>query len=206
MSVVSLSSVDFVVHQYVSSSDNTLLAERLMMAVIVGQQFGNYRLLHLLGRGGFAEVYLGRHIHLDTLAAVKILHTQLSQADVDRFRNEARTLVQLAHPHIVRVLDYGVEGTTPFLVMDYASNGSLRQRHPRSLVLPLATVVPYVKQIAEALQYAHNGKLVHCDIKPENMLIGQQNELLLSDFGIALVALHRRYVRRTHQSLKKLSK
>jgi len=159
-----------------------------MMAVIVGQQFGNYRLLHLLGRGGFAEVYLGRHIHLDTLAAVKILHTQLSQADVDRFRNEARTLVQLAHPHIVRVLDYGVEGTTPFLVMDYASNGSLRQRHPRSLVLPLATVVPYVKQIAEALQYAHNGKLVHCDIKPENMLIGQQNELLLSDFGIALVA------------------
>src|SRR5438477_6420226 len=165
-----------------------LSSKEAVMADRVGQQLGNYRLLRLIGQGGFAEVYLGEHIYLDTPAAIKVLHTRLAGDEVEHFQTEARTVARLVHPHIVRVLDYGVEGTTPFLVMDYASNGSLRQRHPRDLALPLATVVQYVTQIAEALQYAHNGKLVHCDIKPENMLIGQKQELLLGDFGIALVA------------------
>src|SRR6266536_1044416 len=114
------------------------------MVVSVGHQLGNYQLTRLLGRGGFAEVYLGKHIHLDTFAAVKVLHTHLSQAEVERFRNEARTIARLTHPNIVRVLDYGVQGTTPFLVMDYAPNGSLRQHHPKGLSVPLATIVHYV--------------------------------------------------------------
>jgi serine/threonine-protein kinase len=96
----------------------------------VGQQLGNYQLLRLLGEGGFAEVYLGEHIHLGTEAAIKVLHTQLSNEDVEQFRNEARTIARLKHRHIVRVSDFGVEGKTPFLVMDYASNGTMRQRYP----------------------------------------------------------------------------
>ena len=84
----------------------------------VGQQLGNYRLLRLLGEGGFAEVYLGEHIHLGTQAAVKVLHTQLARSDIEQFRHEARTIAHLKHQHIVRVLDFDVEGTTPFLVMD----------------------------------------------------------------------------------------
>src|SRR5204863_9083958 len=108
--------------------------------------------------------------------------------------DEARTLVNLIHPHIVRVLDYGVENTTPCLVMDYAPNGSLRQRHPKGLVFPLSNVVQYVKQIADALQYAHDVKLIHRDIKPENMLLGRRNEVLLSDFGVALVAQTTNYL------------
>src|SRR6266446_8425610 len=96
----------------------------------IGQQLGNYRLLRLLGQGGFAEVYLGEHIYLDTAAAIKVLHTQLDSDDVEHFRTEARTIARLMHPHIVRVLDFGLEGLTPFLVMDYAPNGTLRQRHP----------------------------------------------------------------------------
>src|SRR5260370_10974370 len=97
----------------------------------VGQQLGNYRLIRVLGEGGFAEVYLGEHIHLGTKAAIKVLHTQLTNDDVDKFRTEARTIAHLVHPNIVRVLEFDVEGRTPFLVMDYAPNGSLRQRHTR---------------------------------------------------------------------------
>ncbi len=154
----------------------------------IGQQLGNYRLIRLLGEGGFAEVYLAEHIHLNTQAAIKILHTRLVRDDIEPFRNEARTIARLMHPHIVRVLDFGVEGQTPFLVMDYAPNGTLRQRHPRGAVLPLPTIVAYVKQVAGALQYAHNERLIHRDIKPENMLVERHNEILLSDFGIALIA------------------
>ena len=154
----------------------------------VGQQLGNYRLIQLLGAGGFAEVYLGEHIHLQTQSAIKLLHTQLANEDVEHFRNEARTLARLVHPNIVRVFDFGIEGRMPYLVMDYAPNGTLRQRHPRGTIVPLPTIVSYVKQIADALQYAHDEKFIHRDIKPENMLIGRRNEILLSDFGIAIVA------------------
>lgn len=77
--------------------------------------------------------------------------------------------------------------------MDYAENGSLRQRHPRGTRLSPSSIVPYAKQVSGAFQYAHNEKLIHRDIKPENMLLGRRNEILLSDFGIALVAQSSRY-------------
>src|ERR1700736_6616380 len=101
------------------------------MADRVGQQLGNYRLTRLLGKGGFAEVYLGEHLRLHTQAAIKVLHTRLANSnEVESFQNEARTIAHLEHPHIVRVLDFDVEGDVPFLVMGYAPNGSLRDLHP----------------------------------------------------------------------------
>lgn len=163
------------------------------MADRVGERLGNYRLLRLLGQGGFAEVYVGEHIHLDTLAAIKVLHSRIDSDDVEHFRTEARTIARLVHPHIVRVLEYHIEGNTPFLVVDYAPNGTLRKRHARGVPVPLPAVVSYVKQIASALQYAHHQKVIHRDVKPENMLVGRHNEILLSDFGIALVAQSSRY-------------
>jgi eukaryotic-like serine/threonine-protein kinase len=153
-----------------------------------GRQLGNYRLIRLLGSGGFAEVYLAEHVYLETRAAVKVLNMRLASENVEKFRTEARTIARLVHPHIVRVLDFGVDQDTPYLVMDYAPQGSLRQRHPRGKRLPLTTVVEYVNQIAEALQYAHEKRIIHRDIKPENLLLSQENTILLSDFGIAIVA------------------
>ena len=147
-----------------------------------GQQLGNYTLMRKLGEGGFAEVYLAEHIHLGTQAAIKVLHTQLSADSMDEFRTEARTIARLIHPSIVRVLEFGIEEKTPFLVMDYAPNGTLRQKHPKGVPLPLTTIVSYVKQIASALHYAHEEKLIHRDVKPENMLVGRRDEILLSDF------------------------
>src|SRR5437588_9783251 len=158
------------------------------MADRVNQQLGHYRLIRHLGRGGFADVYLGEHIYLNTKAAIKVLQTRLADNDLPGFLNEARTIASLAHPHIVRILDFGDEDDTPFLVMEYAPYGTLRQRHPRGLRLPLLTIIPYVKQVAEALQYAHDRRLIHRDIKPENMLLNQQYEVLVSDFGIAMVS------------------
>src|SRR6266498_5572930 len=125
------------------------------MADRVGEQLGNYRLVRLLGQGGFAEVYLGEHIYLGTAAAIKVLYAKLASDDFEHFRKEARTIARLVHPHIVRVLEFGIEGATPFLVVDYAPNGTLRKRYPKGVALALPLVVSYVNQIADALQYAH---------------------------------------------------
>lgn len=152
-----------------------------------GQQLGHYRLIRLLGQGGFAEVYLGEHIHLNTQVAVKVLHTRLAETDTQEFKNEAQMVARLLHPHIVRVLDFGVENGLPYLVMDYAPNGTLRNFLPKGQRIPLERVVECTKQIAEALQYAHDQRVVHRDVKPENMLLGNQYQVLLSDFGIALI-------------------
>jgi eukaryotic-like serine/threonine-protein kinase len=158
------------------------------MADHVGQQFGNYQLVALLGEGGFAEVYLGQHLRLELQAAIKVLHTHLAGKEAEHFQQEAQTIAKLVHPSIVRILDYDVQGGIPFLVMDYAPHGSLRQRHPRGEVVPLPQIVSYVKQLAEALQYAHEHKFIHRDVKPENMLLGRREEVLLSGFGIATLA------------------
>src|SRR5207248_9925047 len=98
------------------------------MADRVGQQLGNYRLIRLLGRGGFAEVYLGEHRRLKTLAAIKVMYAQLLDEDIEHFLAEARTIASLEHPYIVRVLDFDVYQETPFLVLSYAPNGTLRTR------------------------------------------------------------------------------
>ncbi|GCF09086.1 serine/threonine-protein kinase [Dictyobacter arantiisoli] len=154
----------------------------------IGQQIGHYRLVSILGHGGFADVYLGEHVYLGTRAAIKILDTRLASEEIEHFQQEARIIAQLEHPHIVRILDFGVEEHVPFLVMSYAPNGSLRQHYKSGSKLPLATVVAFIKQIANALQYAHDNKLIHRDIKPENLLLGRQHDILLSDFGLAVVA------------------
>src|SRR5713226_9615677 len=155
----------------------------------VGQRIGNYQLTRLLGRGSFGDVYLGQQVHDNTPAAVKVLQTRLTPEDLKGFINEASTTFRLQHPNIVQLLDFGIDANNiPFLVMTYAPNGTLRQRYPRGTRLPLDIIVPYVNQIAAALQYAHDKRLIHRDVKPENMLLGPNNEVLLSDFGIASVA------------------
>jgi serine/threonine protein kinase len=162
--------------------------ERIMAARarLEGQRFGNYSLLRLMGRAGFADVYLGQHIHLKSHAAIKIIRAQLTGQDSERFLREAQILASLSHPNIVRILDFAIQEGTPFLVMEYVPGGTLRTLHPKGTRVPLETLVRYVTQVVEALQYAHDQRLVHRDVKPENMLLGPHSEVLLSDFGLAL--------------------
>ncbi|HEY4036962.1 MAG TPA: protein kinase [Ktedonobacteraceae bacterium] len=155
---------------------------------LVGQQVGNYHLIDWLGRGGFADVYLGEHIHLKTQGAIKMLHVELSHKALKDFFNEARTIARLRHPNIIQMLDYGVEHGNPFLVVTYAPSGSLRQHFLPGKPIAPEQVVPIVQQVASALDYAHRKRLIHRDIKPANMLLGPENQVLLSDFGLAVVA------------------
>jgi serine/threonine protein kinase len=151
-------------------------------------KLGNYSIVRLIGRGGFANVYLGEHIYLKIPAAIKVLNIQLVNDTLENFLNEARIVALLEHPRIVRVLEFGVEGgITPFLVMNYAENGTLRQFYPRKSVLPWGSILSYTRQVAEALQYAHDHGVIHRDVKPENMLLGKNKRIQLSDFGLALL-------------------
>jgi serine/threonine protein kinase len=164
------------------------------------QQFGNYRLIQLLGHGSFASVYLGEHLYLKRLAAIKVLRTVLSAKETRLFLEEAKILANLSHPHIVRVLEFAVaqrwttvrnnkvQENTPFLVLDYAAGGTLRTRYPDGTRLSPGDVVRAIKQVAEALQYAHDCNVIHRDIKPENLLLNERQEVMLSDFGLAVFA------------------
>jgi len=149
---------------------------------------GNYRLLRLLGRGGQALVYLGEHRYLKRLAAIKVLRAALNEKKEQQFKTEAQLLASLSHPHIVRVLEFGIEQGTPFLVMDYAPQGSLLTLFPRGSRLALDQVVDYTAQIASALYYAHSRHIIHRDVKQENLLLNDQRQIMISDFGLALLA------------------
>jgi eukaryotic-like serine/threonine-protein kinase len=98
----------------------------------VDQQFGNYRLLRLLGRGGSADVYLGEHVYLKNQAALKLLHMQLTDENAQHFLQEAQTLARLSHPHIVRTLDFAVQEGAPL------SGDGLRARRDAAHALPQA--------------------------------------------------------------------
>ena len=147
------------------------------------RQIDSYRILGLLGEGSFGEVYLAEHVMHKRQFAVKILRARLDQENFGDFLNEAR-ISRLKHPNIICIQDFGIDRGIPFLVMDYVSGGTLRKHHPHGTLVPLKTIIRYVKQIAAALQYAHDDGLVHRDVKPENILIGEKGEVLVSDFGI----------------------
>lgn len=154
----------------------------------IGQQLGNYRLISFLGQGAFAKVYLAEHVLLRNKVAIKLLHTHLDTDSSEQFVSEARIIASLTHANIVRVFDFNVENGVPYIVEDYAPNGTIRQKHPKGTRIPLAAVIKYTEQVANALQYAHDHRVIHRDIKPENMLLGPHEQILLGDFGIATVA------------------
>ncbi len=160
------------------------------MTIRIGQMLGEYHLVRYLGKGSYAEVFLGEHRYIGTRDAIKVLHTQLIDQE-ESFIREARQIASLSHPNIVRVRNFAIDRQgdqpIPYLVMDYAPKGNILQLHSRGSRLAPQEIIPYIKQIASALDFAHTHQVVHRDVKPENILIGQDNTLLLSDFGIAVV-------------------
>jgi serine/threonine protein kinase len=160
--------------------------ENIFMNQLIGKTLGPYRLTDHLGSGGFAEVYQGKHVQTGWEVAIKVLNINYSE---DSFRKEADLLWKLNHQHIVKIYSYDIESGTAYLVMERAANGSLRDLHPLGQVLPQPLILDYVKHIASALDYMHQNRLVHCDIKPPNFLVRANNEVILGDFGIATEAV-----------------
>ncbi len=158
------------------------------MPDLQGQRFGNYQLIRLLGESANAQVYLGEHTLLKTEDAIKVLRAPLDDQKIELFRSTASAIAKMEHPYIARLLDFGVENNIPFLVTEYAPNGTLRQKHPRGTPLSLALTIRYVQQVAAALEYAHEQHIIHRNVKPENLLLGRKNEVLLSDFAIPIIA------------------
>lgn len=158
------------------------------MDTYTGQRFGNYRLTRFLGDGTFGEVYYAEHVHQKTPAAVKVFKTKLTPDKFKTFINEVRSVL-LKHPNIVPVIDFGIreEDGIAYLVMKYAPK-TLRQHHPKGTRLSLEQVILYIKQVAASLQHAHDERFIHRDVKPENILLGPNSEVWLSDFGIAAIA------------------
>lgn len=154
-----------------------------------GQYIGNCRVLRLLGQGRFSEVYLGEYPGLIDPVAVKLLHAWTGEREVQRFLTQAAMLSKLDHPHIIHIYDFGLtEDDVPYLVVNYAPHGTLRQRFPRGTRLQPVELLHYIKQGADALQYVHEHQLVHRDVKPQNMLLGTQNDIILNDFGTTIVS------------------
>jgi serine/threonine protein kinase len=136
------------------------------------------------------EVWLAQHILLsEHRAAIKLLRQPLNELQVQRFFQEAEIISKLKHPHIIPLYDFGIDDDGyPYLVMAYAPGGTLRDRHPEGTRLSPGQALDYAQQIGQALAYAHTQQVVHRDVKPENILIGAQGELLLSDFSISVPA------------------
>lgn len=156
----------------------------------IGKQLGGYRITALLNSGSFGSVYLAHHLIFvnEPPVAMKVLHAPaISSEECEQFLHEARLLKRLIHPFILPLIDAGFQDGFGYIIMPYASSGSLRDRinQQAGRPFPLQEALTILNQVGQALQYAHQHQIVHRDIKPANILFNAQGEALLADFGIA---------------------
>src|SRR3954447_12380290 len=137
---------------------------------------GRYKLEAKLGSGGMSTVYLARDTTLDRAVAVKVMHREMSeQADqLERFRQEARSVAKFSHPNVVSVIDAGEDGGHPYIVFEYIEGETLKQRIGRNGALDPQEAIAYAIEIGRGLSVAHARNMVHRDIKPQNILIDHE--------------------------------
>ncbi len=157
------------------------------MPTLVGRELGRYHILEQLGEGGMATVYKAFDTRLERNVAFKVIRTERDETGqfFKRFEREAKSLAKLTHPNIVHVNDYGDQDGVPFLVMDFISGGTLKERLGKPMAWQESTRL--ILAIARALEYAHKHGIIHRDVKPANILITDSGEPMLSDFGVAKI-------------------
>lgn len=161
------------------------------MTSLEGKSLGHYKILSQVDEGGMATIFKAIDTHLERSVAIKIIRKDnfspavLAQV-LKRFEREAKSLAQLSHPNIVKVIDYGEYENSPYLVLEFLSGGTLKQRlHDGKFTIQQA--VGWLIPMAAALAYAHHRGVIHRDVKPSNILFTETNEPMLSDFGIAKI-------------------
>jgi len=154
------------------------------MSQVFGQKIGGYNLLELLGEGGMAKVYSAFDDRMERTVAIKVIlpNKQSSAMFLKRFIAEARSLAQLTHANIVKVLDYGEDNGQPYLVMEYIKCGTLKEIMDSPIHWKQAAAI--LAPVARALEYVHHQRIVHRDVKPANILIDENDQPMLSDFGV----------------------
>ncbi len=151
----------------------------------IGRTLGNYQITGIVGRGGMSTVYRAQQTSIGRDVAIKLIDRAATDADfVARFRREVQIIASLEHIHILPIYDYGQEEGSLYLVMRYLDGGSLAGRI-RQKPLDLIEIERLIRQIAEALDYAHGRDVIHRDLKAENVLLDLQGNAYLADFGIA---------------------
>jgi serine/threonine protein kinase len=157
---------------------------------LIGQVIGSYILEKPLGYGGSSAVFLAQNRLTSEKVAVKVflprstMDKQAQKNFYQRFLREAEATSELDHPNILSIYSYGQHNGLPYIVMPYMSGGTLSEYVTRYGPLPLSQAQHYLEQIASALDYAHENGRVHCDVKPANILIDSNDQVVLSDFGI----------------------
>jgi serine/threonine-protein kinase len=146
-----------------------------------------YRLIHQVGKGGMALVYQGYDQMLERPVAIKLLRQDFlaDEGFRERFRQEAKSAANLTHPNIVTIYDFGFDENGLFIIMEFVRGTDLKTEIRQKGLFSLEEGVPLILQACAALGYAHRAGIVHCDVKPHNMLVTPDRRLKITDFGIA---------------------
>jgi len=153
---------------------------------------GKYEIKSALGKGAMGIVYKGYDPTIERFVAIKTIRKDLVDPEVAkqymaRFKNEARAAGRLMHPHIVAVYEYGEDDTVAYIAMEYVEGAGLREHLNRREAFDFAQLVRLLRQLLEALEFAHGRGVVHRDIKPSNLIVSEDGRLKVADFGIARV-------------------
>src|SRR5262249_50239360 len=166
-------------------------AGREVFAASLPRQFGRYRIVQTLGKGGMGTVYLAHDSQLDRQVALKVAHFRAGEADLlERFYREGRTASTLDHPNLCPVYDVGVIDGIPYMTMPYIEGKTLAELSSEHKPYPQRQSAVLVRKLALALEEAHRRGVIHRDLKPANIKINQRNEPVILDFGLARRAFH----------------
>ena len=157
--------------------------------MLIGKRIsGRYKLLEMIGGGGMSNVYLAHDMILDRDVAIKILRYDFSNEEElhRRFQREALSATSLTHPNIVNIYDVGEDGDIHYIVMEYVKGETLKQYIQRNAPVSPKKSVTIMKQLTSAIANAHNNHIIHRDVKPQNILLDEEENIKITDFGIAM--------------------